>query len=84
MAGGQTSEGELRYTDADSVSICPTLSPRLSPFFPFLFAEWRLLTEPHCLGYKIACSLRVTWSLAKRLVEAEEGGQSWGVPPCPL
>lgn len=36
MAGGQTSEGELRYPDPDSVSICNTISLTKS-IFPFPF-----------------------------------------------
>ena len=64
MAGGQTSEGELRCTDPDSVSICPPPSPQLSPFFPFFFGERSCcLSEPHCLSYKVAWSVRVTRTL---------------------
>ena len=88
MEGGQDLESEFRYTDPDSVSIYPPLSPWLSSLSPHLF----LLRGSYCLSepqselesHRESAGDMETHSLAERLVGAEEGGQNWRAPLCPL
>ena len=81
MEGGLASEGGLRYTDPDSVPICPPPSPWLTSLSPFPL----MLRRSCCLSLAVwagesqgGCRQHLSLSLAEKLVGAEEGGQSWG------